>query len=248
MDRSGPASGSLPEALATEMDRRNISALTINLSTAGHTMRKISDMMGGEFKRWLTWGDYDGILLSAGGNDFIDAALKPSPGAGILRDMAGKPIPVDGYQCVNREVEDRLIEDINRNFERIYQMIRNDGRNATPIFLNCYDTPTARDAPALRGFSGPWLYEAYRKNHIDPALWPTLTAGLFHDIHDMIVGWCKNRANIYAVPTSGVLKPADAAVSGKGGDWLNEIHPNKRGWRKQAKVWADELLTRIPPR
>ena len=56
-----------------------------------------------------------------------------------------------------------------------------------------------------------------------------------------------NNTTVFAqVPTTGVLTAAPPASSGSRGDWANEIHPNKSGWKKLAKVWAQELATRLP--
>ena len=153
---------------------------------------------------------------------------------------------MDGYDCVNPLAVAMLLDRyLNPNFNTIYQAIRNTALNAsTPIFLNSYDTPTARNAPALTGI-GPWLYTGYQKNHIDPTLWPSLTAGLFKDIRGVINGWCDGRTEVYAVPTTGILTPAKPGTSGSNGDWANEIHPNKTGWKKQAQVWAKDLLTNL---
>jgi hypothetical protein len=93
---------------------------------------------------------------------------------------------------------------------------------------------------------GPWLYEAYTKNGIDPSVWPSLTAGLFRDIQQTISAWAFDatglaRTGVVAVPTTGVLAPAQAGQHGDSGDWVNEIHPDASGWAKLAKVWADTL-------
>lgn len=246
MDKSTPVLGSLPQFLAEEMNKQGRSILVINISTAGDTLRRITDMMQGEFAWWLNQFHYDSILLSAGGNDFIDAARDPNPGQGILRDMAGQPLPEDGYDCVNEQAVTTLINQyLNPNFDTIYQAIRGNTLNAsTPIFLNSYDTPTARNAPAIHGV-GPWLYTAYQKNHIDPTLWLSLTAGLFKDIQGAVEGWCNGRTSIYTVPTNGVLTAAKPDISGSSEDWANEIHPNKSGWRKQARVWMKELQSKL---
>ncbi|WP_169458031.1 hypothetical protein [Ottowia thiooxydans] len=220
-------------------------------------MRRITDVMQGEFAWWLREFAYTGILFSAGGNDFIDAALDPGPGQGVLRNMSGLPLPTDGYDCVNHQAVAALIDEyLNPNFDTIYKAVRSSSRNAsTPIFLNSYDTPTARNAPALRGISGPWLYAAYQKNHIHERLWPSLTEGLFKEIQRTIQGWCIGRIGVYAVPTTGILTPAKPGTSGSREDWANEIHPNKSGWKKQSRIWAIELaastigpLTEIPSR
>lgn len=240
MDASAAAQGSLPFYLAQEFNRRGKTRLIINISTSGQTLQRIEETMQGEYLWWLSQQPFDGVLFSAGGNDFIDAARDPAPGQGLLRDMAGLPLPPNGYDCVLQPRVAQLVGYLNDNFEAMYQALRQSPKNAaTPMFLNCYDTPVARNAPALQGV-GPWLYDAYTKNHIDRSLWTTLTAGLFADISKTIARWPMGRSGVQAVPTTGLLAPA-TEESGSSGDWKNEIHPNASGWKKQAKAWADLL-------
>ncbi|MBS0317189.1 MAG: hypothetical protein JSR49_08700 [Proteobacteria bacterium] len=246
MDRSSPFIPALPDFLAQEMNRRGEAVLIIDLAASGDTLRRITDVMQGEFGFWLRQFRYDAILLSAGGNDFIDAALDPGPGQGILRDMSGLPPPADGGICVAPQALAKLVDGyLNPNFAVVYDAIRSSADNAaTPIFLNCYDTPTARNAPAAPNV-GPWLCTAYDKNGIAPALWPTLTAALFDDIEQTIAGWAAGRDAIHPVPTRGVLTPAALGTTDGSGDWANEIHPSRSGWRKLAAVWAADLLARL---
>jgi len=243
MDASAAAQGSLPFYLVQEFNRRGKTRLIINISTSGQTLQRIEETMQGEYLWWLSQQTFDGVLFSAGGNDFIDAARDPAPGQGLLKDMAGLPLPANGYDCVKPEAVKALKERyLDPNFEKLYQRIRHSSKNAdTPLFLNCYDTPTARDAPAATG-RGPWLYDAYKKNAIDESLWTDLTAGVFRDIQATIAAWSVGRTGVYAVPTAGTLTPAQPNTTGTSGDWQNEIHPSPDGWRKLAKVWADEIL------
>lgn len=243
MDASAWRQGSLPEYLAREYNRQGRSNLIINISTSGHALTRIVDMMGDELVWWLEQGTYDGILFSAGGNDFIDAARDVPPGMGLLEDLRSSPMPPKGYDCVRQVALKQLVEEyLNPNFEAIYQAVRSSRRNAlTPIFLNCYDTPTARNAPAIRGLSGPWLFTAYTKNGIAPSLWADLTQGLFRDIKKAIEGWALGHAGVVVIPTTGLLQEADGASLGESADWINEIHPNKSGWRKQAQAWLGRL-------
>lgn len=242
MDRSSALTGSLPEHLAREMDRHHESTLIINLSRFGDTMRRIGHTVGGEFAGWVRDMSFDAILLSAGGNDFIDAARDPDPGQGILRDLRGQPLPAEGYDCVRPDAIATLVADyLDPSFAQLYDAVRSSRRNAgTPIFLNNYDTPVARNAPAPPGTKA-WLYEAYMRNGIPPSLWPDLTDGLFNDIQTTIAGWSQGRMGVYGVPTDGRLTPADPAATGDSGDWINEIHPNRAGWKKLAPVWREAI-------
>lgn len=242
MDRSSAFTASLPDYLAREMDAHDESTLIVNLAMFGDTMRRIGETVSGEFRSWIRFMAFDAILLSAAGNDFIDAARDTKPGKGILRDMRAKPLPARGYDCVDQSAVSKLVTRyLDPNFSALYSAVRGSARNAdTPIFLNYYDTPTARNAPAPPG-KRAWLYEAYRKNGIDESLWPDLTDGLFNDIQTTIAGWAKDREGIYGVPTDGKLVPASPADTGESGDWINEIHPNRAGWKKLAPVWCDAI-------
>lgn len=243
MDASAAVQGSLPFFLADEFNRRGKTHLIINISTSGQTLQRISKTMSGDYLWWLKQLSYDAVLLSAGGNDFIDAARDEAPGEGLLSDMQGQPLPTNGYACVRQDALATLVGDyLNPNFDAMYQALRASVKNAdTPLLLNCYDTPVARNAPAIAGLVGPWLWTAYLKNHIDPVLWPSLTAGLFNDIKAAVSGWPTGRTGVQVVPTTGVLAPASPDATGSSGDWKNEIHPNVSGWRKQARIWADLL-------
>lgn len=242
MDRSSLTQLSLPYYLAMEANARGRSVLIINVAKAGDTMRNISSVMQGEFMWWLKQFTYNGILFSAGGNDFIDAARDAPPGKGLLRDMTGQPLPADGYECVEPAALSALVKNyLDPNFDKLAKAIRASTQNGnTPVYLNCYDTPTARNARAAPDI-GPWLYTAYQKNHIDSSLWLALTAGIFRDVKQTVTGFALRNANVSTVPTTGVLSPAAENTTGSSGDWANEIHPNASGWAKLAKVWADEL-------
>jgi hypothetical protein len=198
--------------------------------------------MNDGFVWWLDQQTYDGILFSAGGNDFIDAARDTPPGQGLLRDLRGQPMPATGHECVRQDALQALVNYLDKNFAAIYGAVRSSRKNGdTPIFLNCYDTPVARDAPALRGVSGPWLYTAYVNNGIHPSLWEQLTEALFAEIEKTIQGWARGRQGVVVVPTTHLLDKADASSTGDSNDWANEIHPNKNGWRKQVAAWTKVL-------
>lgn len=243
MDASAAAQGSLPYYLAQEFNRRGKTHLIINISTSGQTLQRISETMSGDYAWWLAQLPYDAVLLSAGGNDFIDAARDPAPGQGLLRDMQGEPVPADGADCIRPGALRQLVDDyLAPNFAAMVDALRASAKNAgTPLLLNGYDTPVARDAPAMAGLVGPWLYTAYRKNHIDPALWPSLTRAFFDAISATIGQWPVGRPGVEVIPTRGLLTPAAPGTTGSSGDWKNEIHPNASGWRKLARVWADRL-------
>ena len=249
MDRSSPTKPSLLQQLVPEFDAQKEDALFINLSHFGDTMRRIRDCMGHEFKLWLKtqfrW-KFHAILLSVGGNDFIDAARDTDPGQGILKNLAGQPVPPSGHDCVRRDaVADLVNQWLDPSFRDLYNLVQGSQYTDIPIFLNGYDTPTARNAPASSG-GRTWLFEAYNKNKIPEPLWPDLTGSIFKDIETTVAGWTVGRPNVHLVPTVNTLIPAAASSPGSDQDWLNEIHPNRTGWGKLAPVWHRAIKNVLP--
>jgi hypothetical protein len=249
MDRSAMFHTSLLQKLAPRMDAAGDDVLIINLSRFGDTMRRMGDCADGEFRLWINtafaW-KFDAILLSAGGNDFIDAARDPDAGQGILKNLAGAPLPARGRDCLDRHAVGRLVKDyLAPGFAALYDQVQASRHAGVPIFLNLYDTPVARDAPAFPG-GRSWLHEAYVKNGIPPPLWPDLTGGIFEDVQAAVSGWTVGRSGLHCVPTTGTLVAADPAATGSSGDWLNEIHPNASGWEKLAAVWQKAIKKVLP--
>ena len=249
MDRSSAFKPSLLERLAPEFDAQREDVLFINLSRFGDTLRRIRDCMGHDFRQWLTtpmgW-KFDAILLSVGGNDFIDAARDTDPGLGILKNLAGQPVPASGHDCVRPDAVAALVNEwLDPSFRDLYNLVQGSQYADIPIFLNGYDTPTARNAPASHG-GRTWLFEAYQKNKIPKALWPDLTGSIFRNIETTVAGWTAARPTVHLVPTVNTLIPAAAGSTGSDQDWLNEIHPNRQGWGKLAAVWHRAIKDVLP--
>jgi hypothetical protein len=247
MDRSSIFQMSLPWALAQIFrGKKGNDALFINVARFGDTMRSIADCGDGLFNQWLDTDGlfkFDALLLSAGGNDFIDAALQPGSGNGILHGVHGAPGDLTADDCYNTHAVANLVTNvIDPAFDSLYRRVRNSRNPELPILLNCYSMPVARPAPAFRN-GQTWLSRAYEKNGIPPHLWPALTERVFIDVESTVTGWTlDDREGLHVVPTTAVpLVPADPGSTGSSGDWLNEIHPNKSGWAKLARAWHATL-------
>lgn len=155
-------------------------------------------------------------------------------------------MPPLGRDCLDRAAAATLVGAyLAPSFAAFYAEVQASRHAGVPIFLNLYDTPVARDAPAFPG-GRAWLHEAYVKNAIPPQLWPDLTRGIFEDVQAAIAGWTAGRSGLHCVPTSGTLVAADPHATGSSGDWLNEIHPNAAGWEKLAAVWQKAIKKVLP--
>lgn len=248
MDRSSLFQLSLPWALARDFHgAKGNRALFINLARFGDTLRSIADCGDELFSQWLNTDGlpfkFDALLLSASGNDFIDNALEPGSGNGILNGVHGAPPDLTAQDCYNLDaVADLVLNKIDPKFAQIYDLVRASRHPNLPILLNGYNLPVARVAPAFPG-GQPWLSRAYQKNGIPRRLWQEITERIFIDVAMTVVGWARDdRVGLHVVDTTVVpLVPADPASSGSSGDWLNEIHPNKPGWTKLARAWQQKL-------
>jgi lysophospholipase L1-like esterase len=247
MHLSSALTGSLPEYLTFE----NKTTLVVNCANSGDELTKIvSCLKNGDFLGWLTDSapvQFDGILLSFGGNDFIAAARDEPAGEGILMDMKGR-LPVNAKDCINTAQMDQLITYLDTNWRQLYGAICNSSKGSNlPLLLNMYAVPVPRDAPAVPGGLS-YLYTAFEKNHIPSALRDELAAYLFMTLQDTIKLWASAPEfnNVYLVPTDTVaLTPAKHGDAGRSGDWMNEIHPSPSGWRKLAKAWESVIDTVI---
>jgi hypothetical protein len=237
MDRSAVLQGSVPDFLGFLMDARDEPVLIINLAMFGDELRRIGTVQRRDFAYWLRQFQYDAVLFSAGGNDFIDAARDPDPGQGLLHSFVAGPAPTEAEACIDRDAVQALrTRYLTPCFTAIHDLVQASRNAGVPILVNGYDVPVARNAPAVRK---AWLYEAYVKNGIPRELWPGVTRAIFDSITDELTSWTVGRPDVVLVPTRGVLTPADPDSPGDSGDWVNEIHPNRHGWEKLAAVWAD---------
>jgi lysophospholipase L1-like esterase len=245
-------SSAFTDSLPKYLTFKNKTTLVVNCANSGDELTKIVDCLkNGDFLGWLTDTapvQFDGILLSFGGNDFIAAARDVPAGTGILLDMKGKS-PASELECINAVQMAQLITYLDTNWRQLYDAIRSSSRGSDlPLFLNMYAVPVPRDAPAVPGGLS-YLHAAFEKNHIPIELRDELAAYLFMTLQNTIRLWASapDFNNVHLVPTDTVaLTPANHSDTGKSGDWMNEIHPSPSGWRKLADAWEDVINTVIP--
>ncbi|HSD60908.1 MAG TPA: hypothetical protein VLC55_08645, partial [Burkholderiales bacterium] len=139
------------------------STLIVNCANPGDTLshmvewRKNPDFTSLLARRKFAFA-WDAVLLSAGGNDLIDAALT-SPG--ILRRLdAPSPNATDYIDESGFQTFDAYLR---ANFQELVAL-RDDAKSPNkgiPIVIHTYDFPTSRPAPARLlgsiGVLGPWL-------------------------------------------------------------------------------------------
>jgi hypothetical protein len=229
--------------------------MAVNCAMPGDTLRRMVKMQTDpRFVQLLAgraaW-DWDGIVLSAGGNDLIDALQAPP------RLADGTPVPlerrllrVDAEWGPESAGAARFVSDdgwttfgtyLKANFADMVALRERGPSAGRPIFCHGYAVPTPR--PAGAGFGlGPWLLPALIAYQIPADQHLALARELIVRLGALLASIAADSARypeVYFFDTTGILlDPADAASDGESGDWINEIHPTWRGYEKLALPWA----------
>lgn len=230
--------------LLQELELRR-SSLIVTTAYPGDTLSHIVDWRrNSPFVNLLSRKSFayrwDAVLLSAGGNDIIDAALARD---GILRRPTLDPADVE--DCINAANLARFEQYLRLNVESVVELrdAPESPNQGIPMVIHTYDYPTARPAPArllgTSGISGPWLYRAYTEHGIPEDVWVALTDHLIDRL--AIVLTSLNLPGVTVVDTRGTLDRAAPGNTGDSGDWLNEIHANLGGRQKLARKWSDTV-------
>ena len=232
--------GSVPyENLLMELDFPE-RTIIVNIAEPGdEIVRMASPRHVKDFKalvaRKQTAYQWDAILLSGGGNDVIDRA------GDIIRSGA------TADACINQTQLRACMADISAGYRALAEArdSANSPNHGARMIAHTYDHTTPRNAPALffgSRIRGPWLYNALVDKAIPEDLWIDVADRLMNTLAETILGLAtgpKTIPGFSVVDTRGTLDRAEPGTTKKSGDWRNEIHPAKDGYRKlAAKVAA----------
>lgn len=232
------------ESMLTQLRLSRPTAL-VTLAQPGDTIRRMSDISRNvHLDNWLSrrFGAYDwsAILISGGGNDVIDDALEIIP-ASAAPQSAGKA----AGEYVDAARLDKTLDEVREGYRRIVGLRdRPDSPcPGVPLVTHAYDLATPRDAPArfLVPLMGPWLYPAMLAARIPEPRWNDVSDFILGALGECIAGLEAELPNFHVAPTQGTLTRAQAGTTGDSNDWANEIHPNRNGFRKLARLLATPL-------
>ena len=232
--------------------------VVVTLAKPGDTLKSMADICNNSDLRFamdkLHGYKWDAILLSAGGNDLIDYASGKTTEDSILipPDERGLVSGVADY--VDQSKLAQLMAYIQEGYRRIVAL--RDGPKSScagaPIIVHTYDRVTPTNSPATIGpiTLGPWLFPALRWAKILETDWIALADYLLAALRDTIVELAtpgeKRLENFHVVETQGTITRAALGSEGESNDWLNEIHPNKNGYKKLAEKLSAKLATLLP--
>jgi len=234
------------------------SACAVNCAKPGDTLRRMSqvntdpnfiDLLCGHRQR--IW---DGLLLSCGGNDLIEALGTPAI------DGAGQPVPPELRLLLTRDEWGPTSQGARRylsepgwqtftgylraNFEHLLGLRDQGLSRGAPVFVHGYAVPTPR--PAGAGFgAGPWLLPSLERFEVPSEDGPAVARELLTRLGLLLAEMAEDPArfpNLHFFDSLTV--PIDAALpntTGPSGDWINEIHLTRTGYRKLGVTWASHI-------
>jgi hypothetical protein len=196
---------------------------------------------------------WDALLISAGGNDLIDAiGVPPAFGSEavsidrrLLRTAAEWGPAADGpARYVSEAGWSRFAGYLKANLRHLILLRDHPDSQSqrVPIFMHTYALAVPRNAGAGAGL-GPWLWPSLQRYGVPEADGTALSAHLLRRLAALLQA-CQDDAATYpnlhvfdsqAVP--GII-PAEPGTTGTSGDWVNEIHLTAGGCAKLAAAWA----------
>lgn len=215
-----------------------------SVATPGDTIKRMSDIARNpDLSKYVAKKNFnypfEGMLLSAGGNDHIDEAHK------LIRAKPAKgQDPGNPASYVNADAVTALLEDIVSQVGKVHALwnSKNSLSAGRPIFMHTYDYVTPRNAPAMffgaKKLAGPWIYPVLSHSGLPVDLQQRITDLLFDALAETLLsldaasGSSRALDNVHVVDTRHTLVRANPTESGNSNDWLNEIHPNAGGYRK----------------
>jgi hypothetical protein len=224
----------------------NHHTMVLNMALSGDTMTNMSNNINSpEFFRVLNNYHWDGILLSAGGNDLIDA-LTPEMNY-VYQDKLLSIIHSSSNHStfenfINQTDLELFCDSLRESYQRFIDYKNKTYNKEKPIFLHTYDYFTPRNAPAqlFKFKKGPWVYNALTSNKVPEDFWQQITDHVINKLADTLLS-LNGSDNFYVIDTRNTLIRADFNNNGDNNDWLNEIHPNSNGIKKLCKKLNKEL-------
>lgn len=223
------------------------STCIVNCAAPGKVLRHMTDTTTSTRFLQILNGvhsmQFDGILLSGGGNDLIDAvqSTDADPAKRLLRVQAEWGPPASGGARYVSDAGWAVFESHLADVFSRFVAARDQGVNQNaPVIFHTYDLMAPRDAGAGFG-SGPWLSKALTTFNVPMADWNAVAKEFFARLHQLLNDLQQNHTNVHLVDTLNTLTAAANNDQGATADWQNEIHPTRAGYKQLSAKWAPVL-------
>ena len=233
------------------------SAIAINCGYPGETLRRIVNVVHDPHMENLLIGvtrrPWDALLISGGGNDVIElASVRPDEAADpsmrlLLLPAEWGPESQGPARYVSDTGWQRLAEYLRANLDDLIALRDHPDSESkgVPIFMHTYALPTPRDAGAGLG-NGPWLWPAMQAYGIPADDRWGVAADMLGRLGRLFQEAAADAArfpnlHVFDTATKVLLVAADETHTGPSGDWVNEIHLTRGGYRKLGRAWGPEI-------
>jgi hypothetical protein len=247
----------------------------VNCAYPGDTLRKIIELDKDKRFSFLvnhpTRGRrWSGLLISAGGNDLIDAVQVPPKDAGgtatplamrLLKTPAEVAAAADKASDPRSYVSDAgwatFAHYFAKNFKKLVALRDKTNLNrGRPLMLHTYAVPTARPAGVVTSPNG-WLYPALVAYGVPGFVQQGVTQLLFERFRALLMSFdgqsgdanATQQVHVYDSAKKVTLVNAAPGTTGPSGDWINEIHLTTDGYFKLGKLmgpWVESVLAKYP--
>lgn len=249
------------------------STIIVNCAYPGDALRRMVDGINDrDFDRVLRKRNFatfwHAIVVSAGGNDLIAAAQLP------VHNAAGKPAPLDarllltpaeaatvnpaapqGGRYVSEAGWAKLEGFLLANFRALVSRRDEGPSKGRPLLLHTYSVPTVW-AKGTVGAKNGWLFPALQAAGIPSPDQQAVADELFGRLRSLLLSLAADSGHANALPAVHVFDSAGAVVldkpkpglPGMKCDWVNEIHPNKSGYKKLGAAmgpWMEGILNAL---
>jgi hypothetical protein len=231
------------------------STVIVNCAYPGAVLHRMTDTVRSpQFLRLLTGrlaSKWHLILFSGGGNDLIAAAEAPptaDPTRRLFRTPAERgPGPLSAADYISQPGWTTLADHIGAVFNQLIDL-RDSGINrATPLVWHNYARVMPRPAPAGFG-AGPWLLPALNTYAVPATDHLAVADELLARLRSLIdaltaARWARDpNCGVHVADSmSADILLADADTTDVSGDWINEIHLSRGGYKKAAVAWQQVI-------
>lgn len=222
-----------PSAVFMRME--NSGDLAVDIFSGGN-LRSISSR--------LKAFEFDVLLLSAGGNDFVDR---------FLRDTFKNAAPMSPEAALERVVITGRFEEVLRAYQRMLDAAFK-ARPGLRVITHSYDYPRLMGEPAelsveqiglvalLKRSVGDWIARYVRHVLATEAQQLAFSKRLIDAFFERVLTPLKSQygANLDVVDFRGQLQ--------QGSDWNDEMHPSGAGFAQLAEIFRVPLRAALPVR
>jgi hypothetical protein len=210
-----------------------------DLATDIFTEKKVKSLLS-----WFKAFDFDIVLLSAGGNDFV--------GAFLARTFVGAP-KMDASAAFERVVDSGRYDAVFRSYQRIVDAFQK-AKPTVPILAHTYDYPIVMGQAAQLTLANLGAIAAF-KRRIGPWIQPNVdhvltTVGEQRKFAKLLIDGFEERVlrplkqdsaqstSFDYVDLRGTLPRAD--------QWFDEMHPTGAGFHELADKLRLKMASRLP--